>query len=332
MTFITGAAGHVGANLIRLLLSRGRRVRAVVHEDRRALNGLDVEITACDITDRGSVERALDGIDVVYHCAARIAISKHDEKGMVETNVEGTRNLVEASLSRGVRRFVHFSSIHAISCGASDEPVDEIRPLVDHATGMLYDATKAEGERIVLDGVHRGLDAVIVNPTAVIGPNDFKPSLMGDVILRLLRGKLPGLVRGGFNWVDARDVAAGAVLAEEKGRRGERYILGGAWESVQGLSRLVSKLTGMKTMLRTIPLALAYIGLPFLSLGSAITGSRRLYTHDSLRTLSQYRTVSSRKAETELGYRHRNLEDTIRDTVSWFAQNGYFLIGEKSGT
>ncbi|MBN2354139.1 MAG: NAD-dependent epimerase/dehydratase family protein [Spirochaetales bacterium] len=322
MTLITGAAGHVGANLIRVLLKRGRRVRAAVHEDFRAFAGLDIEKTACDITDRTSVERALEGVDVVYHCAARIAISKRDERGMAETNVEGTRNLADAALLRGVRRFVHFSSIHAISSGSPDETVDETRPPVDRASGMLYDATKAEGERIVLDAVQRGLDAVIVNPTAVIGPYDFKPSLMGDFFLMLLRGRLPGLVRGGFNWVDARDVAAGAVLAEEKGRRGERYILGGTWESVQGLSRLIEAVAGVKTTKYTIPLLFAYIGLPVLALGSAITGSRRLYTRDSLKTLAEYRSVSSRKAETELGYRHRSLEETIKDTVAWFEASG----------
>jgi dihydroflavonol-4-reductase len=322
ITLVTGASGHIGANLVRSLLAAGRRLRVAVHTDDRALAGLPVERIACDITERADVLAALEGVGVVYHCAARIAITKRDERGMMQTNLEGTRHLVEAALERGVRRFVHFSSIHAIACPRPDTPVDENGPLVDRRGGMLYDSSKAGAERIVLDAVRRGLDAVIVNPTAVIGPYDFKPSLMGEVILRLLSGRLPGLVPGGFNWVDARDVAAGAMLAEAKGRRGERYILGGAWESVAGLSRLVGEVSGVRTIRCVLPLWLAYVGLPFLAVGAALTGQRRLYTRDSLQTLSSYRSISTRKAESELGYTHRSLEETLRDTVAWFGQSG----------
>jgi dihydroflavonol-4-reductase len=323
ITFITGVSGHIGSVLTRMLLAEGRWVRAAVYEDERALAGLDVEKTRCDITSRSNVREAMRGVEVVYHCAAKIAISKKEERGMLETNIEGVRIMVEAALEQGVRRFVHFSSIHAFEAPSGETPADESRPLVERRRGMLYNASKAEGERIVLEAVKKGLDAVIVNPTGVIGPLDFKPSLMGEVILRLIRGKLPGLVRGGFNWVDVRDVAAGALLAERKGRKGERYILGGSWESVLGLSRLVGELTGKKTMQRTIPLALAYLGLPFMAVAAGVSGRRRLYTDDSLRTLSQYRNVLSRKAEQELGYTHRSLKETLRDTIAWFAENGY---------
>jgi dihydroflavonol-4-reductase len=322
-TLVTGAAGHIGAALVRLLLAQNRQVRAAIHTDSRALEDLEVEKTFCDLGDEQSVVRALESVDVVYHCAARIAISKKDERGMVETNVGGTRRLTEAALKKDVRRFVHFSSIHAIAPATDGASVDELCQLVDHQTGMAYDASKAEAERIVLAAVPRGLAAVIVNPTGVIGPYDFKPSLLGEFIVRLVCGKLPGLVRGGFNWVDVRDVAAGALAAERKGKRGERYIFGGSWESVEGLSRIIGKIIRRKTIERVIPLCLAHLGLPFLALAAHIAGTRQLYTRDSLHTLSRYRSISLHKAETELGYTHRPLEETLADTIAWFMENGF---------
>jgi dihydroflavonol-4-reductase len=320
---VTGAAGHVGANLVRALLTEGRPVRAMVHRDERALAGLSLERVPCDITDRRSVDGILQGIDIVYHCAARIAIRKSDERDVRATNIEGTRHLAEASLAAGVKRFVHFSSIHALQSTPEDEPVDETRPLVDHGGQMLYDSSKAEAERIVLGAVKRGLDAVIVNPTAVIGPYDFKPSFMGQFLLLLAGGKIPGLVQGGFNWVDARDAAAGAMAAGEKGRIGERYILGGSWESVSGLARLIGNIMQRKTVKRMIPPFFARLGMPFLALGAALSGRRSLYTHDSLEALSHYRLVDSGKAEAELGFRHRPLAETLRDTMAWFRENGF---------
>lgn len=323
LVLVTGASGHVGANLVRALLAAGRKVQTPVYHDTRALEGLPVEKIDCDITDEGAVRRILEGIDVVYHCAARIAIRRHDERDVVATNIEGTRHLVEAALAAGVRRFVYFSSIHAFSSRPETEPVTETRPLVDRDTHMLYDWSKAEAERIVLRAVERGLNAVIVNPTAVIGPYDYKPSLMGEFLLLLIRKRLPGLVAGGFNWVDARDVAAGAMAAEKMGQSGERYILGGEWESVAGLARMIGELTREKTVKLVIPSLLARVGVPFLALGAALSGRRSLYTHDSLDTLAHYRLVSFDKARRALGYAPRPLRETLADTIAWFREFGY---------
>jgi dihydroflavonol-4-reductase len=262
-------------------------------------------------------------VDVVFHCAVQIAISKKMEGGMLGANIEGTRNLVSLSLEAGVRRFVHFSSIHALKSDPEDEPIDETRALVDHDSFMLYDLSKAEGERIVGAAVAQGLDAVILNPTAVIGPFDFKPSLMGDFILLMFHRKLPALVAGGFNWVDVRDVVEGALVAEKKGRKGERYLLAGEWESVAGLARRIESLMGKKIGHKTIPHWLAHIGVPFLGTLAGLKRTRPLYTHDSLRTLTRHRFVSSQKAESELGYMHRSLAQTLRDTLAWFKEYGF---------
>src|SRR5262245_3655090 len=243
---ITGASGHIGANLVRALVERGIRPRVLVHDDRRALEGLDVETIAGDVLDPASLAAAFDAADIVYHLAARISIVGSDELQTRAVNVEGTRNVVKVCLRARGGRLVHFSSIHALSTQPVDEPVDETRPLTGHAPAPHYDRSKADGEREVLAGVARGLDAVILNPTGVIGPHDYGPSHMGEVFLDLFHRRLPGLVVGGFDWVDARDVVAGALAAADRGRCGERYLLSGHRATIHELALLVEELTGRR--------------------------------------------------------------------------------------
>lgn len=217
---VTGASGHVGANLVRRLLDQRRKVRVVVHSDVRALEGLGVERVSADVLDPASLLRAFAGAGVVYHLAARISIRRSDRRLVQAVNATGTRNVVRACRECGAGRLVHFSSIHALRAEPAGEPVDESRPLALGRNCLPYDRSKAMAEEAVLEGIQEGLDAVIVNPTAVIGPNDFKPSHMGEVIWKLMHGRLPVLVRGGFNWVDVRDVVEGACAAAEKGAAG----------------------------------------------------------------------------------------------------------------
>ena len=254
---VTGAGGHLAANLIRLLVKRGRRVRAVVRRDVRAIKGLDLELVRADLLDLSSLLRAFKGAKIVYHLAAVISISG-EQKGLVErTNVLGTRNVVEACLETGVRRLIHFSSIHAHQQEPLNKVLDENRSYVpsDHPTP--YDRSKAGGEREILRGVEMGLDAVIVNPTGVIGPWDYKPSLMGQMFLDLYHHKYISLVRGGFDWVDARDVALGAMAAEEKASPGNKYLLSGHWRTFRDLAELARKVSGIDPPSIYTPLWLA---------------------------------------------------------------------------
>ncbi len=183
---VSGASGHVGGNLIRELLRQGRRVRAIVREDIRAVDGLDLELVRADVLDRQSLDAALVGAEVVYHLAARISVIGDPDGSVYRTNVLGTRNMVSAALEAGVSRFVHFSSIHAFSRYPKQGMIDESRPLTEGKDVPAYDKTKAQGEREVARGVADGLDAVIINPTAVIGPHDYKPSHMGQFFLHVL--------------------------------------------------------------------------------------------------------------------------------------------------
>ena len=322
MVAVTGASGHAGANLVRELCKQGRAVKALVHRDRRAFEGLDIETCSGDVLDLSSLLHAFKGTRIVYHLAVHISISRRDAELASRINIEGTRNVVRACREAGVKRLVHFSSIHALSREPKDEVIDEHRPFAD-ASAPVYDRSKAAAETIVLEAVDKGLDAVVVIPTAMLGPWDFKPSYMGRFLLALFHGNFKSLVRGGFDWVDVRDVVQGALVAEKRGKGGERYLLSGNWLSVKDIAALVCDVAGSKTPGFTAPLWLAHAGIPFIAAASRFTKTEPLYTKESLQALQHHRHISHEKARRELGYAPRPLRDTVSDALDWFKDHGY---------
>ena len=320
---VTGAAGHLGGNLVRSLLERGRKVRALVFKDRRTLEGLDVETVQGDVLDRAAMMRACDGAEVVFHLAARISITSGERRLVDAVNIEGTRNVVEARVDTpSVRRLVHASSIHAFCQEPLDEVIDETRPLADSGACPDYDRSKARGERVVQEAVARGLDAVIAVPGAVLGPFDYKPSHMGQVLLALYRRRMPALVPGGYNWVDARDVAEGILAVEQRGRTGEKYLLTGSWASMRELARIVEDVSGRRAPRVTVPLWMASLAGPFAEAWGKHTGTRPLFTAEAVRVLQGNSRFSHDKASRELGYEPRPIERTVADTVEWFVRAG----------
>ncbi|MBI5525343.1 MAG: NAD-dependent epimerase/dehydratase family protein [Deltaproteobacteria bacterium] len=321
---VTGASGHLGGNLVRLLLEKKRDVKVVIRDDTRAIEGLDVDPVRADVLDEDSLVKAFSGAGVVYHLAAVITIAAWDGEKVEAVNVAGVRNVVSACLKTGVKKLVHFSSIHAHHQFPRDQPLDEKREYADvNPRALPYDQTKARGEREVLAGVQKGLDAVIVNPTGVLGPHDFKPSRMGEALLGLYRRRLPALVEGAFDWVDARDVCMGAIEAETRGRPGEKYLLSGAYLPFRELAKLVEDVTGVRAPRFTTPQWLARVGAPFVSGWSRVVGKRPLYTSDSLEILRTCNPrISHAKASNELGYDPRPLRQTIEDTFRWFEWAG----------
>jgi len=322
ITAITGASGHIGGNLVRALLAQKRKVRCLVRNDRRALEGLPVETVEGEIHDQEALGRLLDGAGTLFHLAGRISIVGA-EGGLVEkTNVYGVRSVVQACLAAGIRRLVHVSSIHAFESEPSDQPIDETRSLSLSPQHMAYDRSKARGQLEILEGVKKGLDAVIVNPGAVVGPYDFKPSRMGEVFLDIYHRRLPALLDGGYNWVDARDVAAGALAAERQGRSGECYLLTGHWVHICEVSALIGRLSGRRTPMLATPLWLAMLA----SYGSLAWGKLRgktpKFTPGAVRSIQMHRHISHAKATRELGYQPRPFEETVRDTLAWFAEAG----------
>lgn len=319
---ITGASGHIGANLVRALIDKGRPTRCLVHVNCEAVEGLDTEIARGDIRDPDSLCRAFEGADIVYHLAACISLSMSDWPVLESVNVLGTRNVVEACLRTGVRRLIHFSSIHALVQEPMSVPVDESRPLAESRHYPPYDRSKADAEIEVRRGIEKGLDAVIINPTAVIGPYDYQPSYFGEALISLAQRRLPALVTGGFDWVDVRDVVAGALRAEESAPAGARYLLSGHWVSMRDIAVMVTDITGVPTTRFVVPLWLAHIGAPFIQAVSRLNGKRPLYTGVSLRALRSNRHISHERATRELDYQPRPFRETLIDTLHWFEENG----------
>ncbi|MBU47069.1 MAG: epimerase [Deltaproteobacteria bacterium] len=319
---VTGPAGHIGINLVRALVKQGRDVRALIYRSKQGLEDYDIQFIKGNVLDPDSLKDAMEGVDVVYHLAGALAVDGANEELMYRINVQGTKNVVEACLQQKVSKLIHFSSIRALSYRPLHEVVDESRALaLDAKRYPAYDVTKALGEQAVLEGVERGLNACILNPTGVYGPYDYKLSSFGEVLLKLHLRQLPALVPGGFDWVDVRDVVEAALQAEQKGVAGERYLLTGEYASVKKVAQHVHELTGSRPPLITCPYWLAMLGVPFVAVYSKIRSQRPLYTFESLNTLRQFTQLNGQKARYVLGHQPRPLEEGLRDTFEWLRQS-----------
>jgi len=325
MIVVTGASGLVGGNLVRALLSQKRPVRALVHHDRRALDGLNVETASADLNDPASLEQAFRGAQVVYHLASSISIRMDNWDELERVNVNGTRNVVEACLRCGVRRLVYFSSIHAYQQEPFDQPLDEGRPLLTDGHIPPYERSKAAAELIARQAPQRGLDTVIIIPTAILGPYDFRPSYLGQALQMLVNRHIPALVPGGYDWVDVRDVVNGAIQAERLAPSGARFILSGHWQALEDVARLTAEISGGPAPRFTVPTWLAELAQPAMAKLSQLNGSQPLYTRAMLKALRSNQQVSHAHAAHDLGYEPRSFELTLKDTLNWFmeAQAGH---------
>ncbi len=324
LNVITGASGHVGSALAHALVDRqgAAAVRALFHRKRGGAAGLGIEWIKADIQDAASLVAAFAGATTVFHLAAMISTDPRQADAMWNVNVAGTRTVVEAALRCGVRRLVHFSSIHAYDQHPLGEPLDETRAKADGPQHDAYDRTKAASETEVRHGIARGLDAVILNPTGVLGPYDSYPSYMGQFLTNLYRRKLPALVAGGFDWVDVRDVVAAALAAQRKGRCGENYILSGGWHSVHELAQISQQITGVAAPRILLPVALARMWAPVQIALDRSRGRRPLYTQAALNALeSGNRQISNAKARQELGFDPRPVSESIRDAYEWMGKH-----------
>jgi dihydroflavonol-4-reductase len=318
---VTGASGHVGINLCHELLIQGHHVKALNHMHDSGLKNLDVELIKGDILIKDSLLNLVKDTEVVIHLAARISISGVHDPFVRKINVDGTKNILQASMESNVKRFIHFSSIHAFDQHPLDQVLDETRPLVS-GKAFSYDLSKAEGERIVMAAARDGFDSLVLCPTAIIGPADHEPSLTGKAMIELYHRQIPALVPGGYNWVDVRDVVNGCITSIEKGKRGEKYLLSGKWRSLKDITSLITRVTGVKTTSLVMPFWVAHVGLPFITLYSKISGVQPLYTSESLHIIKNgSRKISNEKARNELDFSPRDLEDTLTDLFKWFKEN-----------
>jgi dihydroflavonol-4-reductase len=321
---LTGAAGHLGAALLQELTSRNIPVKALIRDhDARSCAGLPVEIIKGDMLHQGVLNNLMQGCDTVIHSAALISVNG-DPKGLVQqTNVSGTQLAVDTALQGGIKRFVHISSIHAYQQKPSLAILDEQRqPVTEHA--FAYDRSKQAGKKIALAANGHRMEVIVVHPTSIIGPYDFKPSMMGNVIMGLYNGKLPFIFNGGFDFCDCRDVAGAVVNALTMGSPGEAYILSGKWYSLTQLAGFLSAVAQKKINPFALSLTAGKLGLPVIKLLATLQKKEPLYTIEALDALfTGNRMISSDKARTALGYTNRPFEETIDDTFHWFKNNGY---------
>ena len=322
---VTGASGHVGYCLCRELVKKGNILKVMLHQNEDRLAGFGAEIINGSLLDTGALAKLCTDVDVVYHLAAKLSIDNKDKNRVFDTNVTGTKNVIEACNAQSVKKLIHFSTIHALKVIGPNIILDESNPLAKDSK-IAYEASKAEAEKLVLQATEAGLDAVILNPTAIVGPYDFQPSFLGQALLKIYQNKLPMLVPGGYDFVDVRDVVQAAISASTNGRRGERYILSGRWMSLKDLSIKIAELTGHRTPGFVAPTYLAKAGLPFFRAWAKLKRQHPLYTAASLDILRQSsRNISNQKAREELGYTPRSIDETIIDTFRWFEENG--LVG-----
>jgi len=321
---VTGATGHIGNVLVRDLYHHGYDIRAIVlaKDDATMIEPL-AEIVRGNILDRAFLDANIRDADVVFHLAGIVEIGSGKKKTIMKVNVEGTKNVLDACLKNGIPRLVYTSSVHAIPELPKDQTMREIDTFDPALVSGLYAKSKAMATSIVLAAKDSPLDVVVVHPSGVIGPFDYKLSNVSQVFIDYLCGRLTAYLSGGYNFVDVRDCAAGIRLAAEKGRRGECYILSGSEITVKDLLDEIAGIEGRKRIRTKLSfwfiLAMSY----FAELYYKIAKSKPLFTHYSILVLHSNRQFDNAKAKTELGYETRDIRESIRDTYRFAVE--YYL-------
>ena len=326
LVLVTGGSGFLGSAVVHALIGRGVRVRALVRSTspRGNVEGLACEAFVGDLTDRNSLKAALQGVRYLFHVAADYRFWAPDPSVILRVNVEGTTGLMREALDIGVERIVYTSSVAALRVAGATAPVDETALLAPHEAIGAYKRSKTLAERAVEDMIRRdGLPAIIVNPTTPLGPRDIRPTPTGRILLEAARGRIPAFVDTGLNFAHVDDIAAGHLLAFERGRVGERYILGGQNLSLQELLTAVASVCGRRAPWLKLPRRPLFPLAFGAEAVARLTGKEPLLTVDGLH-MSRYRMFfTSAKAERELGYRSRPCVEGVIDALAWFREAGY---------
>ena len=263
IALITGGSGHVGANLVRELTAQDYKVRCIDFDgDHRAFEGYDVELITGSVTDIDTLDKAFEGVDVVFHTAAIISLERKNKSLIRSVNVEGTKNVCKMSLKHSIRKLIHFSSVDAFIREPLEDPLLEDRSLVVDQNAVPYDLSKADAQRIVLEYCDKGLDASIIHPSGIFGPNDFKPSLFGQEFIKIANSKRPFSINVGYDYVDVRDLSKTAVNCISKGVSGQNYIVGGNYMDFVYMADIMSQELGRKLIRGTLPFVSIYLSLP----------------------------------------------------------------------
>lgn len=329
--FLTGASGFIGANLVHELVARGHRVKALLREksDTRGLAGVQFERVSGDVSDRELLRTAMRGCDWCFHVAASYHLWLRDYAPMFAANVAGTRNVLEAAAQAGVSRIVYTSTVGCIGLPREVEgrlvPTDETAPVSEAQMSNPYKLSKWQAEFVAIELARKGLPIVIVNPTAPVGPRDVKPTPTGRVIVDFLNRAMPAYLDTGLNWVHVRDVAVGHILAAERGRFGERYILGhaeGNWTMKEAFA-VLEEITGVAAPRRRIPYWVALTAAHVNEAISAVTGKPPKAPLGGVRMAKHKMFFNPAKAIRQLDLPQTPPRQALADAVEWFRAQGY---------
>jgi dihydroflavonol-4-reductase len=330
---VTGATGFVGANVVRELLRAGATVRVLVRptSDRRAIAGLRVELAEGDLTDRASLDRAVKGAGHVFHVAADYRLFARDPEELYRANVGGTRAILEAAAEAGARRVVYTSSVGALGIPADGTPGTEDTPVT--LTDMVgpYKRSKFLAEQAAIELARRGVPVVVVNPSAPVGPWDVKPTPTGQMVIDFLAGRMFATMDTGLNLVHVCDVAHGHLLAAEKGRVGEKYILGHVNLSLAEIGRLLVAIAGVRAPRWRVPYALAWTGAACMEGFARLTGTSPRVPLTAVRMAKKRMYFSPDKAVRELGLPQTDVREALGDAARWFAEHGYVTLPKRAG-
>jgi dihydroflavonol-4-reductase len=325
MDLVTGGTGFVGSHVVRALVAKGRSVRCLARAESRRdnLEGLPVEVVAGDLTDPPSLARALSGVQTLYHVAADNRLWARDPQELYRANAGGTENILAAAAAAGVEKVVYTSSVAALGLNDDGSPGDETTPVLRDRIIGHYKKSKYDAERVAQAWAARGLPVVIVNPSTPIGERDIKPTPTGQMIVDFLNRKIPAYVDTGLNLVDVRDVAAGHLAAAEKGRAGERYILGNRNMTLKEILDALARLTGLPApkvrLPHWIPLSVAGVSTAW----SGVTGGAPRISLESVRMSTHRMFFDADKAVRELGLAQTPVEEPLARAVAWFREKGY---------
>jgi len=320
-TLVTGASGFLGWHVARLLVERGHPVRALLRPSSE-ISEIDVEVVSGDLRDAASIERAVAGCGLVFHIAADYRLWAKDERELYRSNVDGTRNVLQAAWNAGVERVVYTSTVGCIGIPHGGEGNEDCPVSLEDMKGA-YKRSKFLAERAALDSAAAGFPVVIVNPTAPVGSHDVKPTPTGQIVLDFLKGDMPAFIDTGLNIVDAGDVAAGHLLACEQGRTGERYILGSENLTLEQIFAKLAALTGRRAPKVKLPYAVAYAAGVVTTTWAAVSGEPPRAPLDAVRMARKKMFVSHAKAARELGFAPGPAESALARAVKWFQANGY---------
>ncbi len=315
---VTGASGHIGNVVCRTLLESGYRVRALYHTHSDAIAGLPLESFQGDVLNMADLEQLFDGCEVVIHCAAIISIHG-DPTGIVRsTNVEGTKMVLQACMNQGVKKLIHLSSVHAVKEQPLHEPYNEDRPYKTNKD-FAYDFSKSFAEQMLLSRPSESTtDVVIIRPSAVVGPFDFRPSEIGKVLRDFYNQKLPVLTAGGYNFVDVRDVAKSIVQAIDKGSNNEVYLLSGKYYTIKHLAHIAESITGKRVPKLVLSFGMLKLFLPFFALYAKLSKASPSFTKEAITALQNgHLAMDNSKAAAALGHSSRPLEESVRDFYQW---------------